>query len=181
MNIEQYIGLLIDQLNEESDYSVFGLSFGGMLAQEMLLRINPDILFLASTIISKSEIPWYYRLILKTRFYRLFKYTLKNNPNSKLILMLSGFHKGRAKFIRKMLKRIDPSLIEFSLDTIRIWNPHNDSKPKFRIAGGRDRFLKDWQLNPDLFIENGDHLITISHPKQISKFIEGVLKKRGLI
>ena len=59
--LAHYTERLLDKINPIEDFLLMGLSFGGIIVQEMNRFINPKHTFLISTVKSRAELPKLFR------------------------------------------------------------------------------------------------------------------------
>jgi pimeloyl-ACP methyl ester carboxylesterase len=76
----------------------------------------------------------------------------------------------------RQFRRADATVIKWSLSRVLDWKtvPQVDC-PVFHIHGRRDFVLPARYTLPDQLIEQGRHVISLSHPAEVNEFIRGVI------
>jgi hypothetical protein len=58
-------------INQDEEFVLIGLSFGGMLASEIAKIVSPKKLIIISSLSSYKELPWYFKLAGKLGIHRI--------------------------------------------------------------------------------------------------------------
>lgn len=158
-----------------------GMSFGGMLAQEMARFLEPECLLLMATVRGPNELPLYGQI--GKRFRGLIPFL----PLRLLQALTWGFECPgiRSLFpLRRVLARqfreADRELFRWSLDQICQWRESPVVNcPVWHIHGDNDRVLPASRTTPDCLVAGAGHVPSLSHPQDINRFIRECLQYRG--
>lgn len=85
---------------------------------------------------------------------------------------------GQKLFIN-MMRRTRPAFIRWAVPAIVQWaGPANPPPcPVHHIHGRHDGMIRIEQVDPDRVIEDGGHLLNLSHPREVAEFVAGVAAK----
>ena len=149
-----------------------GVSFGGVLAQEVA-RLRPLArVVLISSFTGPRELPWLGRLARATGFYRLLPLQLLPKL-PKLPALASWFFGVRSARDRQLLTQIlrdtDPNFTRWAIARLLQW-PGQPSMPVTRIHGTHDRLLPHGAAHSQHVLPGG-HLIIISRAAEISRIL----------
>lgn len=156
--------------NTHEPFALMGLSFGGMLVQELSKKMKPQKTIVISSIAGKHEKPFRMRV---TNFFRLYDYIPSKyfNQPSKIGFRLFGAKSEREKqLLSDILSESDPNYIRWALNAISRWD-NSEVVPAFRIHGNEDNLFPYTKVKHDYTVKGGGHLMVVSHPKEIEREI----------
>jgi hypothetical protein len=163
--IREYSKRIFETQINENDYWLMGLSFGGLVAQEIAQIHLPKKLFLISSMVSRNEIPGLLRIILKTGIHNILPSQLFKSNNA----IISWFFGIRSKEDKKLLSEIlidtDTQFLKWALSVMNKWTLKQSSNA-IRIHGSKDKILRP-KSPVDELIEGG-HFMIVSNGNEIS-------------
>lgn len=175
-SINEYSRRLIETYSIGENDKVAGLSFGGILAQEIARILDHQEVILISSFRDITDLKPLYRFGLKTGLYKLtpgfripivdeiIAYNLNsNNQNSKPLL-------------REMLEQTDYNLLKWSLEKIAQLplNPV-DMFIAHNIIGNKDKILRTWSNEYTTIIEGGSHFMVYEKANEVTNAILDIL------
>lgn len=150
-----------------------GMSFGGMLAQEMARFLKPQGLILIATVRGPDELPLYAKaghsmrgLIpwLPVGLLQQLTWFLEC-PGVRSIFPLR-------RILARQFRDADRDLFRWSLDQIVRWpDAPVVTCPIWHIHGDRDRVLPASRTSPNRIVPGGGHVLTLTHPSAVNDFI----------
>ncbi|WP_425616988.1 alpha/beta fold hydrolase [Anatilimnocola sp. NA78] len=169
-SIPNYAERLADSLTIAGEVIVCGVSFGGIVARELALRLNAKACVLISSVRDSQQLPPWFRafrglsrLPLEPLFSAvgtvasLAPATLRTASTARL----KKFH-GQAgswhRWASSAVLRWQPSL---SIDAIPLTQIHGDQDLTFPIR----------YIQPDRVITGGGHVLPLTHPKEVAAII----------
>jgi len=172
--IADYAARMVDHYKPEPGSVLMGVSFGGMIIQEMAHLMDVKELVLISTMTSRKDLP----LAMKTAAAARIHPILKKDFLSGLAWLGDKFtsksKEGRDLFYQ-MIQDSDPDVLSFGARAILDWIPPGIEVPILRIHGDRDRVFplkKDWNAK---VIEGGNHFMIFDKATEISDLINDFL------
>lgn len=175
-SLQEYSARLFNQANLPEDYSLAGVSFGGMIAAEFAQIRKPKHLFLISTISSGTELPWFFKLGGFLRIYQLVPKKMLNRPNYMFYYLFSVKNQEDKRLLREIVMDTDPDFLRWALGAIVRWRSQYHPEG-IKIHGSSDRLLPP---KGEIYnrISNGGHFIIVDRAAEIAEVIESELFNR---
>lgn len=169
--IADYAARLVHQLPQTRPMVFVGMSMGGILAQELALHVKPDALVLISTIKSRAELAWYWRLADNVGITQL--------PTGGFIKRMLYIHAPMgdgmtdedAYLFNNMLSLWPNAHVQWGFRRVFGWQglsrPLNDV-PITHIQGTDDRVFPHQYIRDSILIKNGRHFMTVTRAPEIA-------------
>lgn len=145
------------------DSVLIGVSFGGVLVQEMAKHIQVRKVIIISSIKSRNELPFPMKMARTTNAHKLLPTQWINNLDA---LALFAFGKGiqkRLKLYQKYLSERNPDYLDWSIDTLVHWDQEEADASVIHIHGKKDTvFPMKYLSKPFIAIEGGHAAIITS-------------------
>ncbi len=159
-------------------YALVGVSFGGMVAQELLRHLDrpPAVTLLISSAQTADAVPTWATALGKlaalpplpimSAFHRLaaIPFAKLNGGDDEAVALFVG-----------MAKRSDPKFFQWAIRRIAQWDGPPDfgqsPPPIYEIHGTSDPVLKAMPSLADCLIPNGKHLIFMNHAKTVNRWL----------
>lgn len=142
-----------------------GVSFGGILVQEMARHIKVRKLFVISSVKSKHELPRRMKIAKATKIYKIFPTGLVNN-----IEVLSKYAFGdlatkRLELYEQYLSVRDKYYLDWSIEQIVNWNQEEALPNTIHIHGDKDGVFPIQHISDCIPIKGGTHIMIINKYK----------------
>ncbi|KYG84551.1 hypothetical protein AWW67_05425 [Roseivirga seohaensis] len=173
-SLEDYSRRLIGNLKLRTPYSFIGVSFGGMIALEASKITNPINVFLVSSAQSSLEIPIIFRLLERTKLYKIIPDRLFRTPNRFTNYLFGASRLEEKKILDNIIRNIDVKFLKWAFGAIVNWVP-KENKKAIRIHGTKDRIIPLRVQNISLRISGGSHLLIVRNANEVSGFISALL------
>jgi pimeloyl-ACP methyl ester carboxylesterase len=146
-----------------------GVSFGGLLAQEIAQLRPLARVILISSLGSPLELPPLLRLAGAVGLHRLVPFSLlKWLP--RLAQWFFGARGGTEyRLLRQILADTDPSFARWATAQLLSWR--GPGLPAARIHGTRDRLLPARGATIEYWVPGAGHFLIVSHAAQVSQFL----------
>lgn len=172
-SISSYATRLADSLGELDGAIFVGVSFGGIIAQELAVRFGVKACVIVSSVRGPEQLPPHYqwgRLAAHLPIENLIASTaavatrLPNALHFRTTRQLANL-KGKRSAWRR-----------WAIGAVLRWKPPDRSDLKLvQIHGDQDTTFPIRYLKPDLIIQGGGHLIALTHPEEIAKIISTLI------
>jgi len=159
------------ELVTESNPILLGVSFGGIVVQEMSQFLNPQKIILISSIKSSDELPNRLKIIEKTQLYKLFPSKYVNNFEDYASYAFGDFAKKRVKLYQEYLSVRDAVYLDWAIENVLKWKQKTPLKNTIHIQGTEDHIFPIKHIKNCIEVENGTHEMIIFKAKTISKLI----------
>jgi pimeloyl-ACP methyl ester carboxylesterase len=144
---------------------LIGVSFGGVLVQEMASHIAVRKVVIVSSIKSNLELPLPMKMAQKTNAHKLLPTQWIKNIDT---LTLFAFGKGiktRLSLYQKYLSERDPDYLNWAIDCLVHWNQDQVSQDVLHIHGVKDTVFPIKNLLPHYIPIPGGHAAIITQAK----------------
>lgn len=149
-----------------------GVSFGGVMVQEMSKIINAQKVFLISSIKSKNELPKRLQIAKATKAYKLFPTNVIANFEAYEKYFLGSNLQKRKELYKMYMSVRDPKYITWAIYNVLHWKQENSFKNIIHIHGTDDGVFPIKHIKNVIKVEKGTHVMILNKAKTISKIIE---------
>ena len=174
--LEEYAHKVIDKYSITRDDGVAGLSFGGLLAQEIAYILKMDKVILISSFRDKGDLKPILKFGLK---HRLDKWIPPFNIpilNSVIINYLNSETASSKPLLDEMLNQTDYDLMKWSLTQIFLSSRERyEGIELINILGTNDRIIGQWSNRTTHVIKDGSHFMVYEKADEIIDIINGVV------
>ncbi len=177
-SLEEYILRLMQGIDQTKPIILLGLSFGGMIAQEVAKKTNPLCTIIISSVIFRKELPWYFRHFGNLKANRIVPYGVLKFPNPGLNWFFGANSSEDKKLLAEIISAANVTLLKWSIEQILCWKNNAEPKNIFRIHGDNDKLLPLKNNKADAIIKGGGHLMIYNKAEEIEKILADVLSKR---
>ncbi len=174
--LEEYIERLLKEFDLSKPIVLVGLSFGGVVAQEISKKINPLQTIIISSISSSQEIAWHFRVYGNLRLYQITPFRLLKFANFFINWFFGAKRSEEKKLMADIIRDADISLLKWSVKQILLWRSDKFPKNIFHIHGDHDRLLPLKNKNVDAIIKGGGHLMIYNRAEEIGNILKKQLE-----
>jgi esterase/lipase len=161
-----------------SKFVLVGVSFGGIMVQEMSKYCQPEKLVIISSVKHHSEFPARLNFVRKTRAYKLTPYKILSNLESFAKYTYGDFIKKRAELYKKYLSMRDKKYLPWSIRNVLHWKQDNLNEDIIHIHGNKDLIFPIKNIKNCIIVDGGTHVMILNKAKKISAILtEELLKK----
>jgi len=170
-SIEDYSQRMCEDIKHKNPVLV-GVSFGGMIVQEMAKIINVQKIILVSSIKSHHELPNRLKVIRDTKAYKLFPAKIAENLDEYTKYFLGDFLKKKAELYKMYLSVRNAEYMKWAIYNVLHWKQETPPENILHIHGTDDHVFPHKHIVNFIPIENGKHEMILMKAKSISKIIE---------
>lgn len=174
--IESYAKRMSDNIYHENPILV-GVSFGGVMVQEISKIINCKKLIIISSIKDRAELPNRLKIIQKTKAYKLFPASIIENIEEYERYFLGDYLKKRAGLYKKYLSVRNSEYLEWAIHAILHWKQQKSLGNVCHIHGNKDEIFPIKYIKNSIEVDNGTHIMILDKAKTISE----ILKKECIV
>lgn len=154
---------------------LLGVSFGGIMVQEMSKFVSTKKIILVSSVKSHHELPKRFKLASMSKIYKLFPTQVVSNFEDFAKFFLGKSLKKRAKIYEKYLSERDETYLKWSIHNVLHWKQDKPLDNTLHIHGNKDHVFPIKHIENCEEIDNGTHVMIITKAKKISKIIHTTL------
>jgi pimeloyl-ACP methyl ester carboxylesterase len=162
---------LEEKIDTAQPFVIVGLSFGGMLAAEIINRHSRGRMFLLSSVASSRHLPFYYRIAGKIHMHRLLPISLLKSASLMKRLFTAETAEQKA-YLKMVIREVDSSFVRWALNAIVKWRGSALNSSYIHIHGSKDAVLPVRFCRPTHIIKGGGHLMILTKDKEINEILE---------
>jgi hypothetical protein len=155
-----------------------GVSFGGILVQEMAQFLNPSKIIIISSVKSNLEFPTAFKLAKQTKAYKLIPTSLIDN-----VYNLAKFTFGekvikRLKLYQMFLTVRDKKYLDWSIEKIILWDRKKADPNVIHIHGDTDEVFPIKYIQDCIVVKGGTHILILTKYKWINNNLPKIILER---
>ncbi len=172
-----YCQRLVEAYGIKNGDILIGLSFGGMVATEISLKIKASLTVLISSASTRQELPLLYRVAGKTGLDRLIPKKMLKSPG-KLKYFLFGLHKPEQRqLFDEIVRQADVEFVRWALRKVVTWNNRVRPENLIKIHGTADKIMPIHRRSTDFVLQGGSHFLTWEKAEEVSAILNNLLEK----
>lgn len=154
---------------------LIGVSFGGIIAQELKSLVHAEQCFIISSIKSRNEMPIRLKLLQKTKTYKLFPTGAVVNLEDFTKYAFGDVAKRKMKQYKKYLSVRDKTYLNWAIHNVLHWNRMEPDEEIIHLHGDNDHVFPVKYIQNFTLIEGGTHAMVLMKGKIISKILHSHL------
>jgi len=174
-SIEDYAARIVQNITHKNPVLI-GVSFGGVLVQEMARLVKTRKVIIISSVKCNTEFPRRMRFAKMTRAYRFFptgimvkvdwlaKIAIGNNMISR-----------RLNLYEKFLSVRDKKYLDWALRTIILWSRTEPDDNVIHIHGDADEVFPPKYIKGFIPVKGGKHIMIINKYKWLNENLPGII------
>lgn len=166
--LEHYAKRMIEKINHENPV-LLGVSFGGILVQEMSKFMKLRKLIVVSSVKSRHELPKRMKI---AKFMRAYKYAPTQLLSNLDVLKKYAFNAAISKRIelyKTYLAVNDKRYLDWALKEVLLWDQEEPVEDAIYIHGDKDAIFTNSCENDCIVVEGGTHIMIITKYKWFNK------------
>lgn len=166
------------------DHAVLvGVSFGGIVAQEMSEFLNLKRLIIISSVKCRSELPRRMRYASKTGLFKLLPTSILHYVDHFEKIAYGDFLMKRAKLYRKYLSVRDTAYLDWAIKNMVCWEREIPEVGVIHIHGDKDEVFPFKYIKGCITVRGGTHIMVVNRFRWFNKYLpelilNGVIKKK---
>jgi esterase/lipase len=172
--IDDYAARLSNEIKEENPVLV-GVSFGGIMVQELAKFLTPRKIIIVSSVKSPNELPRRFKFAKFTKIYKLFPIKVIENFEDYAHFFLGKSLQKKADLYKKYLYVRSKESLKWSIYNIIKWEQIKPIDNIIHIHGTADMVFPIKNIKNVIKIKDGTHIMIITKAKKISKIIDTIL------
>ncbi|MAU16385.1 MAG: alpha/beta hydrolase [Muricauda sp.] len=174
MSLVDYAKKMCEKIHEPNPV-LLGVSFGGMLVQEMAKIIPTQKVIVVSSVKSKYELPKRMIFAKYTKVHKLLPTGLVNNVELLAKYAFGETVTKRLHLYEKYLSIRDKYYIDWSIDQIVNWDQEVPPKNTVHIHGERDAVFPIANIKDCIPVKNGTHTMIIHRARWFNEHLPTII------
>lgn len=141
---------------------LIGVSFGGVLVQEMAGFLSVRKLIIISSVKTNNEVPLRMKIAKSTKAYKLVPTKLLQNIEILDSFSFGSAIKQRLKLYKKYLSVRDKTYLEWAIEQMLLWSRTQPDKSVVHIHGDLDEVFPLKNIKKCIIVKGGTHIMILS-------------------
>lgn len=154
---------------------LIGVSFGGIVIQEMAKHIELKRLIIISSVKCKDELPRRMRYAGRTGFFKILPTRLMNYIDYFEKIAFGDYLTKRAKLYKKYLSVIDTKYLDWAIENMVLWNCEEANPDVIHIHGDKDEIFPYKYINGCITVKGGTHIMIINRFSWFNKYLPDLI------
>jgi alpha/beta superfamily hydrolase len=155
---------------------LIGVSFGGILVQEMAAYLNPLKVIIISSVKSNVEFPRRMKIAKTTKAYKLIPTSVFSN-----IEKLSAFSFGksigqRLKLYERYLSVREVNYLDWAIERVLLWDRTQMDPNVIHIHGDADEVFPIQYIKDCIVVKGGTHVMILSKYKWLNENLPAIIQ-----
>ena len=168
--LQNYAKRMADMVTEENPV-LLGVSFGGIMVQEMSKHLKTKKIVLISSVKCRDEFPNRLKVIQKTKAYKLFPAKTITNIEEFSIYAFGDIAKKRVNLYKEYLSIRDENYMTWAIYNVLFWQQTTPLENILHIHGIDDSIFPIKYIKNCVSIKNGTHVMILNKAKSICEII----------
>ena len=155
---------------------LIGVSFGGVMAQEMNAFLTVRKLIIISSVKSNLELPLRIKLAKKTKAYKILPTSLVAKIDDWEKLAFGDFAKKRAAMYQKYLSLNDKGYLDWAIENMVCWKREKSIPNIIHIHGDKDIVFPIANIKNCILLSGGTHVMIINRARWFNKHLPSIIE-----
>lgn len=173
-NLDQYTQRYLPLIKHENPVLI-GVSFGGILAQEISKLISVKKTIIISSVRSNKEFPKLFHFARKTGLYKYLPTSMVNTIFGWIKKTASAKRKKRLELYDRYLPLRDKKYLDWAIREVLKWKQDYALNNVVHIHGTRDEIFPFKNIKSAITIEGGTHAMIITKYKWFNNNLETLI------
>ncbi|MGF1922843.1 MAG: alpha/beta hydrolase [Bacteroidia bacterium] len=171
-NLVSYCKRLLEQIDREQEVIVIGISFGGIIAQEISKIIHCEKVIIISSIKTTAEFSWQLKLARKLQIHIITPLWLLTWGN----LLTADYYfniesKAESKLLHQIIKDTNSEFLVWAIHQIMNWKNSDIPTNLIHIHGSSDRIFPIRYIKNCIELPKSGHFMIVNRSKRIEQLI----------
>ena len=158
-------------LVKEPNAVLIGVSFGGLVAQEMNQFLSLAKLIIISSVKTRKELPQRFMMFRKTLAYKLIPTSLVLSASDLTKFAIGPKTEKRLRLYQEYLHVRDKQYLDWSIENMVIWDRSQEISGIIHLHGDKDIVFPIKNIKNALVIKGGTHIMLLNKGKEISNIL----------
>ena len=162
------------------DAVLIGVSFGGILVQEMAQFLILKKIIIVSSVKSNTELPRRMKLAKTTKAYKLLPTSLLGNLELLIKYAFGDVIKQRLKLYERYLHMRNKEYLDWAIEQVICWNRVEVDPNVIHIHGDEDEVFPSKNIKNFVNVKRGTHLMILNRYKWFNQNLPKIILETNL-
>ncbi len=172
--LSDYAKRMTQEIKHENPVLI-GVSFGGILVQEMSNHIQVRKLIIISSVKSNKELPRRMKVAKQTMAYKLIPTRLLSNVEVLAKYAFGDSVSKRIQLYEKYLKMREKKYLDWAIENVILWKQTEPKKGIVHIHGDKDEVFPVKHIKDYIPVKNGTHIMIINKYKWLNENLPKII------
>lgn len=173
-SIEKYAKRMAAKVKEDNAVLI-GVSFGGVMAQEMSAFLNLRKLIIVSSVKTKSELPQRFQFARKTLAYKLVPIKLVLSTDDLTKFAIGPKTKRRLQMYQEYLSVRNEHYLDWAIEKMVCWDREKPDSKVIHIHGNDDYVFPIEKIKNCIIIDGGTHIMILKKFKWFNENLPKII------
>lgn len=161
---------------KHEDIVLLGVSFGGVVAQEMSAFLNLKKLIIVSSVKTRNELPRRLKAVRKTGVYKLVPTGWALSVKDLTKLAIGPRSRKRLRLYQEYLWMRDKTYLDWAIKQMVCWERETPVNNVVHIHGDADIVFPLKNIKATHVLPQGTHVMILNKGSKVSKLLENIVK-----
>lgn len=172
--LSDYARRMANKIDHEN-VVLLGVSFGGILVQEMSKHIKLRNLIIVSSVKTKHELPRRMKLARITKTYKLIPTQLFEDVDALAKYVFGNSIAKRIKLYKRYLSVNNKEYLDWAIEQIVCWDQERPIEGLVHIHGDQDKVFPYYHIKNCITIKGGTHIMIITKHKWFNENLPKII------
>jgi len=154
---------------------LIGVSFGGILVQEISKFVHPKKVIIISSVRSNAEFPRRMKVAKATKAYKLFPANLADKIDTLAKFSLGEKINQRLKLYEKFLSVRDNRYLSWAIQNVILWERSEIDENVIHIHGSADEVFPMKYIKNCIVVKDGTHIMILNKFKWLNENLPKII------
>lgn len=164
---------------EEENHVLIGVSFGGVMVQEMNAFLNPRKLIIISSVKSKQELPQRMQFARKTLAYKLVPTKTVLGADDLTKFAIGPKTKKRLQLYQQYLSVRNEQYLDWAIEKMVCWDRKKPDENVIHIHGSDDIVFPIQNIKNCIVVEGGTHIMILNKFKWLNEHLPKIILNKN--
>ena len=167
-SLKAYAQRMVLEIKHENPVLI-GVSFGGILVQEMAAFCNPKKVIIISSVKTNEEFPRRMKIAKAIKLYKIVPTSVVSHFESLAKISLGDKINQRLKLYEKYLSIRDKSYLDWALKSVLLWDRKVADPNVIHIHGDKDEVFPLKYISNAIVVKGGTHILVLNKYKWLNE------------
>lgn len=154
---------------------LIGVSFGGVIVQEMAQLMEVKRLIIISSVKTEYELPRRMKFARYTKVFKILPTSLAQHVDTFEKLAVGDFAKKRAVLYKKYLSITDTRYLDWAIEKMVCWERKEPYKNVIHIHGDKDEIFPYKYIGECITVPGGTHVMIVNRFRWFNEHLEEII------
>ncbi len=154
---------------------LIGVSFGGILVQEMAAFLTLKKLIIISSVKTRDEMPRRIKFAKTTKAYKLLPTSLLNNVEKLIKYSFGNVINQKLKLYEKFLHLRNKEYLDWAIEQLVCWDRSVPDPKVIHIHGDLDEVFPAKNINSFIPIKGGTHIMILNRFRWFNQYLPDII------